>query len=602
MVIMSCTHNLQLNGDDVHNYGRGIALEPFVHQVSGRATMMCLNETTVCKPLNYREHFFYKSLPQDIKQFAPRYKGVVNVNIEETPDGYVALTAYPYEPDSLIDDCKSDYDVSTDSSEEEQEDLQSNESTEEISEQSGNCDTRIKVRRTGSMCVDDQHHSVHTNNTTVNPWIFKVYKEGLQRQLQSKPRVVKQFILLENVTSKFRKPCVLDLKMGTRIHGDHDAEAKKMHHEIKSAQSTTQQLGVRLAGMQACRGLDASVANNDRCHFEDPCEENVLITFSTVYGHVSYRKNQNGSPFIEEMCNSLHQSHNLEIMQALAVMKHNLENRTDAPEQAKLMATTTTRLTKELILQTKTREEHMSLKVYEAPNRNRGLFLIVGDEIKFRNDVWALCEVAKFLGIDDDDVKIVCKELQYSGKIDCVGSKKEALLKKLTEYVQENCENKSCFVCAIISDANEHDKFVLEHENETYNLSEVTSLVRGSADWCGKPKLFFVQKSNASWSTERFIKKLETNETYHHPDADVLVTFSSAGLGNNQTREGISAFYEVLLQCVASDGHHEYYDLFKILTKVRKLMKEDNKDVPWTQTQLRKEIRFPKSGPITEDR
>nr|CAB3256564.1 inositol hexakisphosphate kinase 1 [Phallusia mammillata] len=49
---------------------------------------------------------------------------------------------------------------------------------------------------------------------------------------------------------QIRKPCVLDLKMGTRIHGDHDAEAKKMHHEIKSAQSTTQQLGVRLAGMQ----------------------------------------------------------------------------------------------------------------------------------------------------------------------------------------------------------------------------------------------------------------------------------------------------------------------------------------------------------------
>jgi len=37
--------------------------------------MMCLNETTVCKPLNYREHFFYKSLPPDIMQFTPQFKG-----------------------------------------------------------------------------------------------------------------------------------------------------------------------------------------------------------------------------------------------------------------------------------------------------------------------------------------------------------------------------------------------------------------------------------------------------------------------------------------------------------------------------------------------
>lgn len=39
--------------------------------------MMCLDETTVCKPLNFREHFFYKSLPPDILQFTPKFKGVV---------------------------------------------------------------------------------------------------------------------------------------------------------------------------------------------------------------------------------------------------------------------------------------------------------------------------------------------------------------------------------------------------------------------------------------------------------------------------------------------------------------------------------------------
>jgi inositol-hexakisphosphate kinase len=35
------------------------------------------------------------------------------------------------------------------------------------------------------------------------------------------------FILLENVAAKFENPCVLDMKMGTRQHGDDATEEKK---------------------------------------------------------------------------------------------------------------------------------------------------------------------------------------------------------------------------------------------------------------------------------------------------------------------------------------------------------------------------------------
>ena len=44
-------------------------------QVSGRAAILSLDKTTVCKPVNYRELRFYKSLPNNIKQFTPRFKG-----------------------------------------------------------------------------------------------------------------------------------------------------------------------------------------------------------------------------------------------------------------------------------------------------------------------------------------------------------------------------------------------------------------------------------------------------------------------------------------------------------------------------------------------
>ncbi|KAL8676412.1 MAG: hypothetical protein Q9186_007064 [Xanthomendoza sp. 1 TL-2023] len=70
-----------------------------------------------------------------------------------------------------------------------------------------------------------------------------------QAQTQPDERV-QQFLLLEDLTSGMNKPCVLDLKMGTRQYGIEADEKKKSNQRRKCMVTTSQQLGVRLCGVQ----------------------------------------------------------------------------------------------------------------------------------------------------------------------------------------------------------------------------------------------------------------------------------------------------------------------------------------------------------------
>ncbi|MCJ1357706.1 MAG: hypothetical protein MMC33_007702 [Icmadophila ericetorum] len=71
----------------------------------------------------------------------------------------------------------------------------------------------------------------------------------LEAQLQPDERV-RHFLLLEDLTSGMTKPCVLDLKMGTRQYGVEANEKKRLSQRQKCKSTTSRQLGVRLCGMQ----------------------------------------------------------------------------------------------------------------------------------------------------------------------------------------------------------------------------------------------------------------------------------------------------------------------------------------------------------------
>ncbi|KAF7647297.1 hypothetical protein LDENG_00174640, partial [Lucifuga dentata] len=194
---------------------------------------------------------------------------VVLVCFEGDSDGYINLVAYPY-VESSTEGGAAEHEE-RDPLEREQPRrkhsrrsiYRSSSASEHAPREAHDSDSGENLAELKSPRLDPKIHSdvpfqmldwnsgLSLEKISHNPWSLRCHKQQLSRmRSESKDRKLFKFLLLENVVHHFCFPCILDLKMGTRQHGDDASEEKAARQMKKCEQSTSATLGVRVCGMQ----------------------------------------------------------------------------------------------------------------------------------------------------------------------------------------------------------------------------------------------------------------------------------------------------------------------------------------------------------------
>lgn len=195
--------------------------------------MMQLDDKTVCKPLNETERRFYEQVPRELQQFVPRYEGTFDALLSEQAREAVHHREF---------DCKEirteDESQTTDCARWEDVDSTANvgvDGTIEIASRGIN----------GHTCEHQKQIKASRSSGAIGNELYADSGEDSRNCFQSQ-----RFLVLENIVSQFQKPCILDVKLGQRTHGDDASQLKIESQEAKCRNTTSSSLGIRICGMQ----------------------------------------------------------------------------------------------------------------------------------------------------------------------------------------------------------------------------------------------------------------------------------------------------------------------------------------------------------------
>jgi len=176
-----------LNGFTVPSYDQPLHIaEPFSYQVAGHDPFLKARRGLLCKPAIPRELWFYLLVNQNYSHYLPLLSGFL---------GCVEFS---------------------------REDLQR---------------------------FAESVKGVGQEEKYITPWAEKIHQGHLKRM--NKVRTLRaRYLVLRDLTAPCERPCIMDLKMGRRAHGDDASEAKKASQNRKAKQTTSWSTGVRICGCQ----------------------------------------------------------------------------------------------------------------------------------------------------------------------------------------------------------------------------------------------------------------------------------------------------------------------------------------------------------------
>uniref|UniRef100_A0A914ICJ2 Kinase n=1 Tax=Globodera rostochiensis TaxID=31243 RepID=A0A914ICJ2_GLORO len=206
----------------------------FPHQVGGHFGLLSISGH-VCKPYNHREFEFYSQMDARLSTFTAKLCSKIKVQClnQNVEDGTLLMST-----EQTIN-CHR-------------------QSTENASDEPIVCSstptifaaplTKANGRKKYSMTFRVKSGRVEAEKSlTANHWAGQCQSKIVQKLLKGHDR---SFIILEDLVSKYSRPCVIDLKMGTRQYGDDASAQKRLTQTQKCRQSTSSKIGVRLVGMQ----------------------------------------------------------------------------------------------------------------------------------------------------------------------------------------------------------------------------------------------------------------------------------------------------------------------------------------------------------------
>lgn len=107
-----------------------------------------------------------------------------------------------------------------------------------------------KKRRRGSRTPRPAEFSYKLWEKIMSENRQKNYEDGVVAVEEEEPPVMYEYIVLEDLTQGYKRPSVLDIKMGTRQHGMHALPEKRTSQMEKCKATTSYELGLRFCGMQ----------------------------------------------------------------------------------------------------------------------------------------------------------------------------------------------------------------------------------------------------------------------------------------------------------------------------------------------------------------